>query len=111
MRKLILSTTAIVMLSSSAALALDNLETETIVAEFSTAQRIEISRGLFRTRVEVVIDGKVIEIVYDNATFAEVNRVEEPLSQDDVDELEDEGIEIEIENDLDDDNHDDGDDD
>ena len=96
MKKLILSTTALVMLSGSAALALDNLDTDTIVAEFSTAQRIEIKRGLFRTRVEVLIDGQWIEVVYDNATVDEVSREVEELSDEDLEEIED-GFELEVE--------------
>lgn len=109
MRNTILSTTALVLFTSGSAIALESLETSAIVAEFSTAQKIEISRGLLRTRVEVVIDGKLIELVYDNTTFQEVSREESPLSARDIADLEDEGIEIEIEDETHDDRDDDDD--
>jgi len=76
MKNLILSTTAIVMLSSSAAFALTNLDTNTIVAQYSNAQSVDIKRGLFRTTVTVVMDGRQIEVVYNNTTFNEVDRRE-----------------------------------
>lgn len=132
MKKLILSTTALVMLTGTSAIALDNLETDTIVSEFATAQRIEIERGLFRTKVEVLIDGTWIEVVYDNATFEELSREVEPLteeelakitggfeleeefedhSEDDDDEDDDEDDEDDDEDDDDDDEDDDDEDD
>jgi len=72
MRKLILTTAAVLAFGTSSAFAA--LSTEEIVAMFPDAQKIEIKRGLSTTKVEVTTGGEKIEVVYDNATNAELTR-------------------------------------
>ena len=109
MKKFILSTTAMVMISSSAAYALADLTTESIVAEFATAQKIEIKRGAFTTKIEVIIDGVKIEYTFNNTTLEEVKREVYTLTAEEIEALKtDYGIEVEYD---DDDDRDDDDDD
>ena len=113
MKKFILSTTAMVMISSSAAYALADLTTESIVAEFATAQKIEIKRGAFTTKIEVIIDGVKTEYTFNNTTLEEVKREVYTLTAEEIEELKtDYGIEVEYDDDDDrDDDDDDRDDD
>ena len=110
MKKFILSTTAMVMISSSAAYALADLTTESIVAEFATAQKIEIKRGAFTTKIEVIIDGVKTEYTFNNTTLEEVKREVYTLTAEEIEELKtDYGIEVEYDDDddRDDDDRDD----
>ena len=113
MKKFILSTTAMVMISSSAAYALADLTTESIVAEFATAQKIEIKRGAFTTKIEVIIDGVKTEYTFNNTTLEEVKREVYTLTAEEIEALKtDYGIEVEYDDDDDrDDDDDDRDDD
>jgi len=111
MKKFILSTTAMVMISSSAAYALADLTTESIVAEFATAQKIEIKRGAFTTKIEVIIDGVKTEYTFNNTTLEEVKREVYTLTAEEIEELKtDYGIEVEYDDDDDRDDDDDDDD-
>ena len=102
MKKFILSTTAMVMISSSAAYALADLTTESIVAEFATAQKIEIKRGAFTTKIEVIIDGVKTEYTFNNTTLEEVKREVYTLTAEEIEELKtDYGIEVEYDDDDD----------
>jgi hypothetical protein len=104
MKNFILSTTAIAMLAGSPALALTDLSTQSIVAEYANAQKIEIKRGLLTTTIEVYIDGVKTEITYNNATLEEVRRESAVLTVEELTELQREvGEYMSVETDQDDD--------
>ena len=113
MKKFILSTTAMIMLSSSAAFALTDLETQSIVNEFATAQKIEIKRGLLTTKVEVIIGGVRYEYTYSNTVGSDgqisvLNVNERPVTVEEANELSrDYGIEVETDDDENEDHSDD----
>jgi hypothetical protein len=82
MRKLLITTTALFALMSGAAYA--ELTTEQIVDMFPGAAKIEIERGATTTKVEAIIGNQKIEVVFDNATDAELSRETKTLTDDDL---------------------------
>ena len=93
MKKTLLATAALIAMSTSA-FALTDLSAASLSAEFPTAQKIEVNRGLFRTKVEVIIDGQKIEIFYNNTTLQEVTRRTKTVSGSDVDQMRSNGMDV-----------------
>ncbi len=127
MRKLLLTTTALLSLTTGAAFA--ELSTQQIADMFPGAAQIEIKRGLTTTKVEAIVGAEKIEVIFDNATDAVLKREVETLSGDDLaeitgscgddnddddstDDSDDDGCDDDLDDDdLDDDSDDDEDDD
>lgn len=107
MRKLILTTTALIALGTTAAFA--ELTTEQIVDMFPGASKIEIKRGATTTKVEVIIGNEKIEVTFDNATDAELKRETATLSETDLAEEFDDSSDDDMEDDDDEDEDDDDD--
>lgn len=93
MKKTLLATAALIAMSTSA-FALTDLSAASLSAEFPTAQKIEVNRGLFRTKVEVIIDGQKIEIFYNNTTLEEVTRRTKTVSGSDVEQMRSSGVDV-----------------
>ena len=130
MRKLMLTTTALLGLNAGAAYAY--MDADAIVAYFTDVNpsKIEIARGVGTTKVEVTTATGKIEVIFDDLTDLELYREEKDAAgnkileigdssfedafdhDDDRDEVEDDDVEDDDDEDDDhDDDHDDEDDD
>lgn len=120
MRKLMLTTTALLGLNAGAAYAY--MDADQIVAYFNdeVPRKIEIERGFLMTKVEVTTaDGRKIEVIFDNGDGnAELFREEKDASGKTIFKFGDSSLENAFDDDNedededdDDDDHDEGDDD
>jgi hypothetical protein len=110
MRKLLLTTTAMLSLSAGAAFA--DLSTEALVAMFPDASKIEISRGLLTTKVEAIVGDQQFEMIFDNATEEVIKSEVYTLSEEELaDELNDDDDDEDEDDDDDEDEDEDEDDD
>ena len=72
LRKLILSTTALIALSVTAARA--DLTNDQIAQMFTGASHVMVYRGATTTKVEALIGDQVVEVVFNNADNTEISR-------------------------------------
>jgi hypothetical protein len=111
MRKLMLTTTALLGLTAGSASAY--LDAEEIVAYFAdlNPSKIEIERGLGMTKVEVTTTTGKIEVVFDDETNAELYREEKDSAGNKILEIGDSSFDDAFDDDDDEDDDDDDDDD
>ena len=113
MRKLMLTTTALLGLNASAAYAY--MDADQIVAYFNdeVPRKIEIERGFLMTKVEVTTaDGRKIEVIFDNGDGnTELFREEKDASGKTIFKFGDSSLENAFDDDNEDDDEDEDDDD
>jgi hypothetical protein len=123
MKKILLSTTAALALSTSGAFAQGIAEQVITQLQAQGYQSIEVTNGRNQVKVEAVRDGRKLEAIYDAATGAVLKQEVEDLTNDDdyqpgvsikdddEDFLDDEGDDDEDDDERDDDEDDDDEDD
>lgn len=116
MRKILLSTTAMVVLSVGAAQAQSLAERVITRLQAEGYESIEVTNGLTQIKVEAIRNGRKLEVIYDAVTGAILEQEVEPVNEDD-DYAPGVGIEndardfLDDDDDEDDDDEDDGDED
>ena len=83
MRKILLSTTAIVAISVGAAQAQSIAERVITQLQAEGYESIEVTNGPTQIKVEAVRNGRKLEVIYDAATGAILEQEVEPVDEDD----------------------------